>query len=220
MIGILVPAHNEEACLEKCLHSLTEAARHPDLKGEPVRIVVVLDDCSDSSTAIAARFPVSVIETNARNVGKARALGADWLIDQGARWIACTDADSQVPANWLASQLVYGADAVCGVVEVDDWTMHSQRDRERYDAHYQDSEGHRHIHGANFGVSTEAYLLAGGFPELSVNEDVDLVERLQAMGKRIAWSCLTRVRTSARLDSRAKGGFGDYLKSLEIRALA
>lgn len=55
MIGVVVPAHNEEACLGDCLRALAAAARHPDLGGEAVRIVVVLDACQDGSRGIVLR---------------------------------------------------------------------------------------------------------------------------------------------------------------------
>jgi hypothetical protein len=67
------------------------------------------------------------------------------------------------------------------------------------------------VHGANLGVSAQAYLRAGGFAPLACSEDVALVEQLQATGARIAWSAAPRVVTSARRASRARGGFGDTL---------
>ena len=76
---------------------------------------------------------------------------------------------------------------------------------------YHDVDGHRPIHGANLGVSTEAYPRAGGLRPLACSEDVALVEALQACGARIAWSAAPRVSTSARADACARGDFGDTL---------
>ncbi|WP_213881844.1 glycosyltransferase [Pseudomonas sp. dw_358] len=214
MIGVVIPAHNEELSLQACLQSVIAAAAHPLLLHEHVHIVVVLDSCSDASRAIAEGFAVTVIEVQARSVGVARATGAHALIEAGARWLACTDADTTVPTDWLAAQLAHDADAVCGVVEVDDWGLHHQQVRARYEACYTDCDGHSHIHGANLGVTSAAYLLAGGFPALACHEDVHLVRALEASGARIAWSRSVRVRTSARVDFRAQGGFGSYLLGL------
>ncbi|GGJ91752.1 glycosyltransferase [Pseudomonas matsuisoli] len=219
MIGVVIPAHNEEACLDSCLRTVLAAADHPGLRAEPVRVMVVLDACTDRSRAVVERFPiVECIEIGARNVGTARATGANLLIESGARWIACTDADTRVPADWLAAQLSCDADAVCGVVEVDDWSLHSLEVRSRYEAAYTDCDGHRHIHGANLGIASHAYLRAGGFPALTAHEDVHLVRRLEALDARIAWSRAVRVQTSSRLDCRAREGFGDYLRSLGVTA--
>jgi glycosyltransferase involved in cell wall biosynthesis len=214
MIGIVIPAHNEAALLGACLRAACRAAAHPRLRGEKVQIVVVLDSCDDGSASVAHGFEVDVIEIDARNVGMARAVGADVLLARGARWLAFTDADSRVAPDWLAAQLALRAQAVCGPVTVDDWTMHHERTRAAFYRAYMDGEGHRHIHGANFGVSARAYRRAGGFPPLACSEDVALVSLLIASGVRIAWSAAPRVVTSARVDSRARGGFGDTLVAL------
>ena len=211
MIGIVIPAHNEEASLARCLSSILAAACNPALAGEAVRTVVVLDDCTDRSAEIARHYGVETLALQARNVGVARAAGAQRLVEEGVRWLAFTDADSRVSPGWLAAQLALGADAVCGSICVDDWTAHPQELRDYFRRTYMDADGHRHVHGANLGVSAHAYLRAGGFAPLACSEDVALVEQLQATGARIAWSAAPRVVTSARRASRARGGFGDTL---------
>ncbi|MEX3776940.1 glycosyltransferase family 2 protein [Pseudomonas sp. MYb118] len=215
MIGILIPAHNEEDLLEDCLRAALRAAQHEALGGEAVEVLVVLDSCTDRSSAIVGSYPVHGLEIQARNVGQARALGAHFLLDRGVRWISCTDADSRVAQDWLVAQLALDADAVCGTVTVAQWdAAFSESAQIRYHQHYQYREGHRHIHGANLGVSAEAYRRAGGFEPLACDEDVQLVRQLERCGATIAWSQRPQVLTSARLDSRARGGFGDYLRDL------
>lgn len=215
MIGILIPAHNEEALLAQCLQAALTAARHPLLNGETVIVLLVLDSCSDHSAEIATGFDVNVLHIEAQNVGAARGMGAQLLLDQGVRWISCTDADSLVADDWLVAQLALEADAVCGTVEVHDWgNLIDAPTQARYLNDYQARDGHRHIHGANLGFSAKVYQQAGGFLPLKCHEDVHLVKQLQACGATIAWSHRPRVTTSARLDCRAKGGFGDYLKTL------
>ncbi|AZF21756.1 glycosyltransferase family 2 protein [Pseudomonas sp. R3-52-08] len=215
MIGILIPVHNEEALLGECLKAAKVAGRHPGLLGEAVQILVVLDSCSDGSEAIARAHGVHSLAVQARNVGHARGVGAQHLLNLGARWIACTDADSLVAPDWLVAQLALGCDAVCGTVTVDAWSADFDAAAQiRYHQAYQARDGHRHIHGANLGVSASAYLQAGGFEPLACHEDVQLVRNLERCGASIAWSHSPQVITSARLECRAQGGFGDYLKSL------
>ncbi|WP_162873780.1 glycosyltransferase, partial [Pseudomonas viridiflava] len=96
MIGILIPVHNEEQLLDLCLETIKQAAAHPALKGEQVEVLVVLDSCTDRSAEIARAHGVMILEVTARNVGQARAEGAAFLLDRGARWLACTDGDSSV----------------------------------------------------------------------------------------------------------------------------
>ena len=214
MIGVVIPAHNEEALLGDCLESVERAARHRLLGREEVRVVVVGDACTDDTGEVARRGGALLLRLEARNVGLARARGCEFLIRQGVRWLANTDADSRVHPDWLVAQLALDAEAVCGVVEVADWSAHSERVRRRYDEAYHDRDGHSHIHGANLGVSTWAYKLAGGFLALPAHEDVALVNALRRTEARIAWSARPRVWTSARATPRARGGFGDYLLGL------
>ncbi|WP_093380249.1 glycosyltransferase family 2 protein [Variovorax sp. OV329] len=214
MIGVVVPAHNEQDLLVSCIASIREAALSPQLNGGLVEILVVADACTDRTEALAVQTGARLLPVAFRNVGAARAAGAQWLLDRGARWLAFTDADTRVSPDWLADQLALDADAVCGTVEVADWTPHAH-DAEWLRLHfsrtYFDVDGHRHVHGANLGVSAEAYRRAGGFRASACSEDVELVRALERSGARIAWSSRPRVTTSARRLVRAAGGFGDAL---------
>ncbi|OZI64057.1 glycosyltransferase [Bordetella genomosp. 1] len=215
MIGVCIPAHNEEAVIDACLASVLRAARHPALGGEPVRIAVVLDACTDATPQRARRHPVARIVTHHRNVGLARAAGARHLIEAGARWLAFTDADTTVAPRWLADQLALQAAVVCGTVGVKDWRCHGANAaaaRAAFRAAYQDRDGHRHVHGANLGISRDAYLHIGGFEALACSEDQALVDRLEQAGVAIAWSARPRVTTSARPYSRVDGGFATTLR--------
>ncbi len=211
MIAVIVPAHNEEAYIEACLISIAKAAKCPHLPDEQVCIVVILDNCSDRTGPIAAAFGVQILECQARNVGVARALGAHWALAAGARWLAFTDADSEVAPDWLSRQLCLNVDAVCGTVQVRDWTLHGEEVQRKFEAVYEDREGHRHVHGANLGLTADAYQTCGGFEPLATGEDVALVRRLEEGGLSIAWTAATRVTTSARLQFRAPAGFGAAL---------
>ena len=61
-----------------------------------------------------------MIAVEARNVGLARAAGADALLAEGARWLAFTAADTVVSPRWLVEQLNLQVDAVCGSIGVGD----------------------------------------------------------------------------------------------------
>ena len=222
LLAVIVPAHNEERELDSCLRYLVRAARWPPLGGESVLIVVALDACTDSSASVARRIGIETVQLEARNVGAARAAGAALALKVGARWLAFTDADSRVAPNWLHAQLAQDSDAVCGTVQVSHWGSYGDDMRRHYAATYHDADGHRHIHGANLGVSAEAYRRAGGFQPLVSSEDVALVDALKASGAHIAWSAAPRVTTSARRVFRAPDGFGATLLRVdsESRALA
>jgi glycosyltransferase involved in cell wall biosynthesis len=214
MIGVVIPAHNEEKHITDCLSSILFATSHPGLKGESVSIVVVLDDCSDNTRHLVSAQGVAKLEVSFQNVGKARATGAEHLLCSGVQWLAFTDADTVVPYDWLARQIEFNADAVCGTVEVDNWNEHGDLVRCKYLELYQSIENHRHIHGANLGLSAEAYRNAGGFHHLAAHEDVRLIADLERIGARVVWTATNPVITSARRDYKCRGGFGEYLATL------
>ena len=215
MIGVVVPAHNEEKWIAACVQSIFRAAQCAHLQTEGVTVLVVCDNCSDGTEQRALAAGARVAQLTAGNVGQARGLGASLLLAAGARWLAFTDADSCVAPTWLSAQLALGADAVCGTIAVNQWSGYGARLRRHFAANYTDRDGHRHIHGANLGVSAEAYQRAGGFQALATSEDVALVKALIGSGARIAWSAAPRVTTSARRDFRAPGGFGATLQRME-----
>ncbi|SAK39576.1 Glycosyl transferase family 2 [Caballeronia glebae] len=219
MLAIVIPAHNEAAHIGACVAAARRAADHHQLLGEAARVIVVADSCSDETADIARALGAQVSCIEARNVGIARAHGAQEALALGARWLAFTDADTTVAEDWLVRQLDCCADAVCGVIGVHDWSPHIGAVREHFGRTYTDADGHRHIHGANMGVSAQAYVRAGGFAPLESSEDVALVEALMATGARIEWSASPRVLTSVRTDFRAKKGFGATLLEVSRRYL-
>lgn len=218
MIGVLVPAHDEAALIGDCLRSVQAAARCHALRGEAVEVVVALDRCSDATGDICAALGVRTVAVDARCVGRARAAAAEALLASGARWLASTDADSQVPVDWLSGQLACGADAFAGTVRVADWLDFAACVRAAFLAgeHYVD--GHPHVHGANFGLTAEAYRAVGGFAPLAAHEDRALLAALERAGFAVARRATPAVVTSARRDARARHGFGDYLLGLEAAA--
>ncbi|WP_198969767.1 glycosyltransferase [Xylophilus sp. ASV27] len=215
MIGVCIPAHDEEEWIGACLASVRRAAAQ--VHAEPVCIVVVADDCSDATEAVARSHRCDLLKVQARCVGAARAAGAQHLLARGARWLCCTDADSVVPSDWITRQLLCGGDVFCGTIGVADWREQPAHVAAAFARHYQDRDGHRHIHGANLGVCAHAYRRSGGFPSVPAHEDVQLVRTLEARGARIAWMRDPRVLTSARSVARAPHGFAHWLRERRMQ---
>ena len=220
-IGVVVPAHDEEVVVARCLESICRAARAVSL---PVTVMVVLDDCRDRTERICQSFPVDVIAVTARSVGVARHAGASALLsgvaDTDAIWLANTDADSVVPAIWLRDQVdvaLAGADAVVGTVGLsDEESALSRNFKVSYALSVSRGWDHPHVHGANLGVRGSAYLNVGGFPPLAVHEDRLLLRRLDASGATVIRSARIPVQTSARLTGRCEGGFAAALRQLSF----
>jgi glycosyltransferase involved in cell wall biosynthesis len=218
-VGVVVPAHDEEALLPSCLDALEVAMGRA---GVPAMAVVVLDDCHDQSgTVVAGRPHFQTLAVQARNVGRARAAGFELLLGWGCAtptdelWLATTDADSTVPENWLEIQLRHanqGFEVVLGTVKVSDWSDRSEVVAERFLARYDSRDDHDQVHGANLGMTAAAYLAAGGVPPLELAEDRALASSLSQ--RRVLRTARIPVTTSSRVSARVRGGFAGYLDSL------
>ncbi len=86
--------------------------------------------------------------------------------------------------------------------------------RALYEAGYTQADGHHHVHGANLGVRGSAYTELGGFAEMGLHEDVDLVQRALVSGLLVHRSTDPVVHTSTRTSGRAAGGFAAHLDTL------
>jgi glycosyltransferase involved in cell wall biosynthesis len=224
-VGVVVPAHDEQDLLPPCLASLRRA--EDALRGIPVHLVVVADACRDKTAQAARRASAAVVTTGARCVGAARAAGVREVLrrtrhlDPAAVWLATTDADTVVPASWLARQARYadtGWDAVAGTITVGDWSGYRQGMRSAFRERYGEETGEQaHVHGANLGFRAAAYLAAGGFPDMPTAEDHALVAAMTAAGSRVLRTSVLTVVTSARRQARAPGGFSSYLADLDAQ---
>ena len=234
LIAVVVPARDEEQLLPGCLQALAAAAAAPGLAGVAVEVVVVADGCRDGTAGIAAAAGAKVLTGAGGGVGRAREQGVRHVLAAAAQgwvpaervWLASTDADSRVPADWLVVQRTAaeaGVDALVGTVVVDDWTGYRTEVGEAFTAAYDAWRAgdpravHPHVHGANLGVRGSAHLRAGGFPPLAVGEDHGLVDALVAGGAVVLRTPAGPVRTSSRRVARAHGGFGSDLDRLAWR---
>ena len=223
-IGVVIPACNEEAYIERCLLALKSAQLYffqyfKSIENLPeIQILVVLDNCTDNTAVKVQQMGIQAISCDFRNVGKARHLGVQQMIGQGCDWICCTDADSFVQCDWFQVMSQHQpTDAICGVVELDQWDHLSHKTRQAYLKHYQDRMGHRHIHGANLCFKASAYVKVKGFQQMECHEDVDFIHRLEEAGAQIVWSNQLRVTTSSRLSSKITAGFAHFLQNLELK---
>src|SRR4051794_12567177 len=115
---VLVPAHDEADYIARCIGTLQEQ----DYPTELYDVVVVADNCTDETAAIAASCGVDVLEREDRTAkGKGAALR--WAIDRlladrpAVDAVVVVDADSIAEPHLiggLASRLADGADAVQG----------------------------------------------------------------------------------------------------------
>ncbi|MDY0908783.1 glycosyltransferase [Microbacterium sp. CFBP9034] len=216
---VVVPVRNEAELLGASLVALAsavDAAREAQLRCE---VRIVLDACTDSSAEVAAASDFEVLHCDAARVGAARRLGiaaALRAVDDlpaDRVWIANTDADSRVPADWLTHQhaLSRAADIWLGTVRPDFDDLSSIQ-REHWVRTHARGRTNRNIHGANLGLRAQSYIDAGGFASIGEHEDVDLVTRCRALGSVAVGSDEAEVITSGRFVGRAPGGYADFLR--------
>lgn len=231
-VAVVVPAHDEQDRIGATIASIEIARRRLGARAT-VSITVVADRCSDDTAAVARMLLTdsadAVASANVRRAGGARAIGFQVATTNLGHpmetlWMASTDADTLVPADWLERQLDFadhGFAAVMGTVALRTDEPARTELRHRFHAAYSrpmgagDALDHPHVHGANFGIRADAYVSAGGWADLATGEEHDLVRRVRALG----WSTVSPadlvVLTSPRLRARAPDGFATDLRVLD-----
>lgn len=89
-VGILMPAHNEAGVIAQTLAALVPHLRADD------QLLVIADNCSDDTAAIARQFPVTVVERSSdsqRGKGFALAHGLSYWGDSVPEVVVIMDAD-------------------------------------------------------------------------------------------------------------------------------
>lgn len=93
-VSVLVIAHNEEELIERCLCSIEKQTKQPD------EVVLIVHNCTDRTEEIARTFSwLTVIPySGPRGCAYARAEGFNRVTGD---IIVCTDADTEVPKDWV-----------------------------------------------------------------------------------------------------------------------
>jgi len=98
---VIVPAHNEESVITHIIESLQQL----DWPSDQFRIVVVADNCTDNTAAIAAAAGAHVMQrADPEQRGKGYALNFAFSASRARGWanaVCVVDADAQVSSNLL-----------------------------------------------------------------------------------------------------------------------
>lgn len=116
LVTVLIPAHNEELSIKRCLESVT-ASSYRYLQ------IIVIDDASTDATANIARQHAAAhpevymrVYSKRKNVGKGRALNAALRRYARGEFVMTLDADSVLDKNAIRNALTYFRDpSVMGV---------------------------------------------------------------------------------------------------------
>ncbi len=179
-ISVVIPAYNEERYLGRCLQAL-HTQSYPASRFE---IIVVDNGSTDATADIARRLGARVVSEPRKGVARARQTGFEAARSE---IIASTDADTTVPAFWLARIAAhFEADPDLGAVY---GPVHWPNGRPveqlalRYPATWvlwaSNRVGRSLWWGSNFAVQWEVFYAAGGFPvDWPSGEDTDLSLRV------------------------------------------
>lgn len=213
-ISFVIPAHNEEAVIGKCLASVFKEITRS--KGGPTSLapleaeVVVVDNAStDRTREEALKFPdVTVVRENLKGLVYARRAG--WVAT-GGDLVANIDADTIVPEGWLST--------VVGEFTKDKNLVALTGPYIYYDLNFFDSLLVKAFYfpgwlfnlvsqplgraimlqGGNFVLRRDAWDRAGGF-DTSIafyGEDADVARRISKQG-RVLWTWRLPMYTTAR----------------------
>jgi hypothetical protein len=194
-VVVVVPAHDESIAMARTLRSLQR-----DIGDCPhTRVVVVADNCSDDTAAVALAAGVDVLERHdpARR-GKGHALRFAFDLIDHADWFVVVDADTDVVPGFVESMraaMTTGADALQARYRVRDafasprqtladvalaaWNVVRPRGRAALGL----SAG---ILGNGFALS-RATLQAVPWGAASIVEDVEYHHALVRAGRRVDW---------------------------------
>jgi glycosyltransferase involved in cell wall biosynthesis len=237
--AVAIPVRDEAKRIGGCLASLSRqsiTANH---------VVLLLNNCTDDTAEVvraisSAPHRLHIIECNlegsSASAGVARGMAmkhAVSLIPEGV--ILTTDADGEVPENWIEANLraiEKGADAVCGMAVIDPLEAllippHLHKDDARevaygglldeiasvilpdpadpWPRHTEDS-------GASIAITASMLRRIGGVPFLPSGEDRALIRMLRLVDARVRHDPQINVVVSGRIEGRARGGMADTIR--------
>jgi glycosyltransferase involved in cell wall biosynthesis len=203
--SVIIPAHNEEAFIGKCLQSVQSAAnRFP----EEVEIIVALNRCTDRTADIAASQHAVIVNEDSKNLAKIRNAAARAATGD---MIVTIDADSRMSSNMfveIARNLSAGKYIGGGVmIRPERWSV-----------------GicmslltvlpflliHR-VSAGLFWCNRSDFEAVGGFNEALVSaEDLDFAKRLKSYGRKKGKRFKTLTRARIVTSCRKFDTFGDW----------
>ncbi len=234
-----IPVRDEAQRIGRCLLALARQSVRAD------HLVLLLNNCTDNTLERVEAAPqaagtvhivVCSLAPEQASAGIARRLAtshAASLLDEGV--LLTTDADAEVPADWIEANLravAQGSDAVCGRALIDPVDalhipMHLHEDDAREVAFAQLLNRMRAIllpdradlwprhtesSGASIAITTSMFRRVGGVPSIPSGEDRGLIERVRMLDGRVRHDPSICVTVSGRVEGRAARGMAETIR--------
>jgi len=207
-ISVIIPAYNEEKLIGRSI----EALQKQTLPSDQYEIIVIDNNSTDNTYAIAKNYKVSVyLYKEIQRVAAARQFGAS---KAKAPILAFMDADSVADNDWLEAIVTHFAKnkslmAVCGVALPNGGAMHVKMGFYSYNQFLRINQlfGIVLAWGFNFAIRKSAFDRIGGYNlALSSYDDAEIALRVKRnFGKKsIYYSQKLRVYTSTRKHDNLK----------------
>ena len=204
-ITVVVPAHNEEKYLGKCLTSINSQSTPPNVE---VETIVVLNRCTDGTETVAESHGAITVANGTKNISSIRNTG---VAAASGEWIVTIDADSWMSQGVLAELYRHAipSNSLGGGIRIKP---------ERWSPGIAVGFGMMLAPASLLGLSFGLYWFRktdfdaiGGFDEeLHIAEDVDFLRRLKVHGRKTGRRH-TIIRTASVTTSCRKfDQFGDW----------
>lgn len=210
--SVVIPAHNEEKYIGKCLQAVISASKY--VRPDTVEIIVVANRCTDRTAAIARRYGARVLTNNDKCIAAIRNTGVNAA---NGDIIVTIDADSLMTKYSLAEirELLGSGRYVGG-------GTNPRFDRMSvgiaFSAMYVAAnllpvmiKNGGYLSGAMFWFYKRDFTAIGGFDESLVSlEDMDFASRLKRHGLRKGQKYGTLKRSYVLTSARKFDEFGDW----------
>lgn len=198
-VSVVIPAYNEEKFIKDCLKALTSQSHQPN------EIIVVNNNSTDNTAAIANRFNVRVVSEVKQGMIFARNRG---LNSAKYELIARVDADVRVPRDWVEKILTnfkdQNIDALTGPISYYDSSVIPKNpiiSKMYIESTKVLGSGNRFLIGPNMIIKKSVWGKVKNKVNLDdskVHEDVDLSLKIIKVGGKIGYDPTLVVKSSAR----------------------
>ncbi len=185
---VVVPAHNEEKYVVRCINSIKRAADH---FGRPVEIIVVCNRCTDKTMELAQANGARTLINEQRCIAAVRNTG---IKAARGRYILTIDCDNRMTKGTIkeAYRLLKSGKYIGGGASIR---------FERYslplylnDYMCRGAFALTGLYCGMFWASKQSFEAVGGFADKRAMEDVQTAKNLKAYGKKLGkkYGCLKR----------------------------
>lgn len=177
LISVVIPAHNEEQYIRRCITSIRQAER---VYGGAVEILAVCNRCTDRTAEIAANCGAVVLHNEDKSIAAVRNAGIDAA---KGKILVTIDADNRMTPGTLREiwELLGSGEYIGGGAPM-------LFERYSFPLYLNDllcriGFGITGLYCGIFWAKTSTFRQIGGFVDIRAMEDVETAKRLKAYGK-------------------------------------